>query len=130
VVVGDEGGWGTLGPTAAARRAGAPNVRGGRESAFARPRASGCARPASVLGPRAFSCELPLRACFGLELCGADLGSGSRVCCPAADNNIGAAGATALAAALQKNTTLTAFRFGCARACSGGRGGWRGLGDA
>jgi hypothetical protein len=31
------------------------------ESAFARSRASGCARPASSVGPRAFSCELHLR---------------------------------------------------------------------
>jgi hypothetical protein len=100
-----------------------------RERAFARPRASGCARPASSVGPRAFSCELPLRACFGLESCGADLGSGSRVCCPAAANNkIGTAGATALAAALQKNTTVTAVDLGCARACSGGLGGWRNWG--
>ncbi len=107
----------------------APNVRGGRgRRAFARWRASGCARPASSVGPRAFSCELPLRACFGLESCGADLGSGSRVCCSAAGNRIGVAGATALAAALQKNTTVTAVNLNSARACSGGRGGWRGWG--
>jgi hypothetical protein len=101
-----------------------------RARAIARPRASGCARPASSVGPRAFSCELPLRACFSLESCGADLGSGSRVCCPAADNKIGADGATALAAALQKNTTITDVDLFGARACSGGRGGWRVLGDA
>ncbi len=121
-------GSGTLGPTAAARRAGAPNVRGGRGRAFALSRASGCARPASSVGPRAFSCELPLRACFGLESCGADLGFESRVCCPAAGHNIGDAGATALAAALQKNTTVTAVNLWGARSCSGGCGGWRGLG--
>jgi hypothetical protein len=50
------------------------------------------------------------------------------VCCPAAGNRIGAAGATALAAALQENTTVTALNLGGARACSGGRGGWRGRG--
>jgi hypothetical protein len=54
------------------------------------------------------------------------------VCCPAAEqgNKIGDAGATALAAALQKNTTVTEVDLECAQACSGGRGGWRGLGDA
>ena len=48
------------------------------------------------------------------------------MCCPAAGNSIGDAGATALAAALQKNTTVTAVDLAGARACSGGRGGWRG----
>ncbi len=52
------------------------------------------------------------------------------MCCPEAGNDIGDAGATALAAALQKNTTVTALNLGGARACSGGRGGWRGVGDA
>ncbi len=123
-------GWGTLGPTAAARRAGAPNVRGGREreslctAARLVPR-SPCQK---CRAPRVLVCELPLRACFGLESCGADLGLGSRVCCPAAGNFIGADGATALAAALQKNTTVTAVDLGCARGCSGGRRGWRGSG--
>ncbi len=68
VAAGEGGGWGTLGPKAAARRTGAPNVRGGRGRAFVRWRASGCTRPASSVGPRAFSCELPLRACFGLGI--------------------------------------------------------------
>jgi hypothetical protein len=66
--------------------------------------------------------EIPC-ACFALESCDADLGSGSRVCCTAADKGIDAAGATALAAALQKNTTVTTVKLICARACSGGRGG-------
>ncbi len=52
------------------------------------------------------------------------------MCCMAAGNDIGDAGATALAAALQKNTTVTALNLYRARACSSGRGGWRGLGDA
>jgi hypothetical protein len=124
-----EGLGGRLGPRPRPAAQARP-VCGEGERALARPRASGCARPASSVGPRAFSCELPLRACFGLESCGADLGSGSRVCCPAAGNNIGDAGATALAAALQKNTTLTKVDLGGARACPCGCGGWSGFGDA
>jgi hypothetical protein len=58
-----------------------------------------------------------------LESCGADLGFESRVYCPAAGNGIGADGATALAAALQKNTTVTTVNLEGARARSGGRGG-------
>ena len=45
------------------------------------------------------------------------------MCCTAADNKIGEAGATALAAAFQKNTTITSVDLGCARAWLGGRGG-------
>jgi hypothetical protein len=50
------------------------------------------------------------------------------VCCTAAGNNIGDDGATALAAALQKNTTVTEVNLWGARARSGGRGGLRGWG--
>ena len=39
---------------------------------------------------------------------------GSRVCCTAAENDIGDAGATAFAAALEKNTTITSVNLGCA----------------
>ena len=42
---------------------------------------------------------------------------GSRMCCTAADNGIGAAGATAIAAALEKNTTITSVDLGGAREC-------------
>jgi hypothetical protein len=79
-----------------------------RERAFARPRASGSARPASSVGPRAFSCELPLRVCFGLEWCGADLGSGSRVCCPAAVNSIGDDVLKAVYLLLKRNKKMAA----------------------
>ena len=51
---------------------------------------------------------------------------GSWVCCTAAGNDIGDAGATALAAALEKNTSVTSVDLGCARAWLGGRGGWMG----
>ena len=51
---------------------------------------------------------------------------GSWVCCTAADNGIGEAGATALAAALQKNTSVTSVNLWSARAWLGGRGGWMG----
>jgi hypothetical protein len=47
------------------------------------------------------------------------------VCCPAVGNNIGDAGATALAAALQKNTTVTEVELSGARACWGVRVGPR-----
>ena len=40
---------------------------------------------------------------------------GSRVCCTAAVNGIGEAGATAFAAALEKNTTITSVNLRCAR---------------
>ena len=48
---------------------------------------------------------------------------GSRVCCTAADNRIGEAGATALAAALEKNTTVTSVNLGSARECGSEAGG-------
>ena len=48
------------------------------------------------------------------------------MCCTAAGNGIGEAGATALAAALEKNTTVTSVDLGSARAWLGGRGGWMG----
>ena len=48
------------------------------------------------------------------------------MCCTAADNGIGEAGATALAAAFQKNTTITSVNLYSARAWLGGRGGWMG----
>ena len=51
---------------------------------------------------------------------------GSWVCCTAAGNEIGAAGATALAAALEKNTSVTSVKLGSARAWLGGRGGGMG----
>ena len=41
----------------------------------------------------------------------------SRVCCTAADNGIGEAGAKAFAAALEKNTTVTSVNLGGAREC-------------
>jgi hypothetical protein len=82
---------------------------------------------ASASGP-ARSRASYLCACFGLESCGADLGFESWVCCPAVGNNIGADGATALAAALQKNMTVTKVDLRGARACWGGRDGWRGWG--
>ena len=49
-----------------------------------------------------------------------------RGCCTAADTGIGDDGAIALAAALEKNTTITSIDLGCARACSVCRGfeGW------
>jgi hypothetical protein len=73
VAAGDGGGRGMLGPTATACRAGAPNVRGGREREPLRGRAPRAALAlAAASGPPRFSCELPLRACFGLESCGAD----------------------------------------------------------
>ncbi len=53
------------------------------------------------------------------------------MCCPEAGNDIGDAGATALAAALQKNTTVTEVDLSGARACSvaaGEGGGWGTLG--
>ena len=40
---------------------------------------------------------------------------GSRVCCTAAGNVIGDAGATAIAAELEKNTTVTSVNLGGAR---------------
>ena len=40
---------------------------------------------------------------------------GSRVCCTAAGNGIGDAGATAFARALKKNTTVTSVDLGGAR---------------
>ena len=55
---------------------------------------------------------------------------GSRVCCTAAGNGIGDAGATALAAALEKNTTVTLVNLYSARAWLGGRGGWMGGSEA
>ena len=51
---------------------------------------------------------------------------GSWVCCTASGNGIGEAGATALAAALEKNTSVTSVDLGGARAWLGGRGGWMG----
>ena len=42
---------------------------------------------------------------------------GSRVCCTTAGNGIGDAGATAFAAALEKNTTITSVDLGGAREC-------------
>ena len=48
---------------------------------------------------------------------------GSRVCCTAADNGIGAAGATAIAAALEKNTTVTSVNLERARECGSEAGG-------
>ncbi len=68
----DGGVWGRLGPRPRPAVQARPMCGEGGERAFARPRASGCARPASSVRPRAFSCELPLRACFSLESCGAD----------------------------------------------------------
>ena len=48
------------------------------------------------------------------------------MCCTAAGNGIGDAGATALAAALQKNTSVTSVNLRGARAWLRGRGGWMG----
>ena len=42
---------------------------------------------------------------------------GSRVCCTAAGNGMGEAGATAFAAALEKNTTITSVNLDGAREC-------------
>ena len=56
---------------------------------------------------------------------------GSRVCCTAAGNGIGEAGATAIAAALEKNTTITSVDLGGARECGlEAGGGWMGIGGA
>ena len=52
------------------------------------------------------------------------------MCCTAADNGIGEAGATALAAALEKNTTVTSGKLESARAWFGGCWGWMGIGGA
>ena len=129
VAAGDGGVGGRLGPRPRAAAQARPMCGEGEgESPCAVVRLGLRSPSASSVGPRAFSCERPLRACFGLESCGADLGSGSRVCCTAAGNHIGDDGATALAAALQKNTTVMVINLECARACSGGRGGWRGWG--
>ena len=46
--------------------------------------------------------------------------------CTAAGDSIGEAGAKALAAALQKNTSVTSVNLERARAWLGGRGGWMG----
>ena len=51
---------------------------------------------------------------------------GPWVYCTAAENGIGDSGMTALAAALEKNTSVTSVNLGCARAWLGGRGGWIG----
>ena len=48
---------------------------------------------------------------------------GSRVCCTAADNGIGDAGAKAFASALEKNTTVTSVDLGGARECGLEAGG-------
>jgi hypothetical protein len=121
-------GLGTLVPTALARRAGTPNVWGGRDREPLHGRAPWAALtlPAAS-GPARSRASAPW-ACFGLESSDADEGFESRVCCPAAGNDIGDAGATALAAWLQKNTTVTAVDLGGAQAArvaatDGGVGG-------
>ena len=48
---------------------------------------------------------------------------GSRVCCTIAGNDIGDAGATAFAAALEKNTTVTSVNLEGARECGSEAGG-------